>query len=229
MTLPAKPPGRVSLIELLLGSGPRFARDALGPVLAFYVAWRVAGLFVGVVAATLVAVLAFWWQRRQAGTGIMPAIGLGIAAVQAVVGLASGSASAFFAPGVIANGLYGGVFVSSVALGRPLAGVFAGEMYAFPRRVRDSALFRRTFSVVSLVWGGYMLLRSSVRLLVLLWSSVDLFVVVSIVTGIPCTLALMTWSFWYPLRAFRRQPELWGVEEPGGAADASARPPSAST
>jgi hypothetical protein len=102
-------------------------------------------------------------------------------------------------------------------------------MYAFPRRVRDSALFRRTFSVVSLVWGGYMLLRSSVRLLVLLWSSVDLFVVVSIVTGIPCTLALMTWSFWYPLRAFRRQPELWGVEEPGAAADASSKPPSASS
>jgi len=43
--------------------------------------------------------------------------------------------------------------------------------------------------------GGYMLLRSAVRLLVLLWSSIDLFVGVSIVTGIPCTLALMTLSF----------------------------------
>ena len=41
------------------------------------------------------------------------------------------------------------------------------------------------------------------------WSSVDLFVVVSVLTGIPFTLALMTWSFWYPLRAFQRQPELW--------------------
>ena len=219
MTLPANLPGRVSLGALLLESGPRFARDALGPVLAFYVCWKLVGLVAGIVAATLVAVAAFVWQRRHAGSGIMPAIGLGVAAVQAISGLAAGSAWAFFAPGLIANGLYGCVFVGSVALGRPLAGVFAREVYAFPRRVRDSALFRRTFSVVSLVWGGYMLVRSSLRLLVLFWSSVDLFVAVSVLTGVPCTLALMSWSFWYPLRRFRRQPELWQADEPPGTAD----------
>jgi hypothetical protein len=108
--------------------------------------------------------------------------------------------------------------VGSVALGRPLAGVFAREVYAFPRRVRDSALFRRTFSVVSLVWGSYMLVRSAIRLLVLYWSSVDLFVAVSVLTGIPCTLALMSWSFWYPLRRFRREPELWQGDAPPEAA-----------
>jgi hypothetical protein len=114
---------------------------------------------------------------------------------------------------VVANGLYGCLFVGSVAMGRPLAGIFAREMYAFPRRVLDSALFRRTFSIVSLGWGGYMLVRAVVRLLVLLWTSVDIFVGVSVLTGIPCTLALMTWSFWYPLRALQRQPELWIPEE----------------
>jgi len=41
-------------------------------------------------------------------------------------------------------------------------------------------------------------------------------VVVSVLTGIPFTLALMTWSFWYPLRAFQRQPELWQSEESPG-------------
>jgi len=209
----ASPPGRMSLGALLLGSGPRFARDALGPVLAFYALWKLWGLLAGIAAATVVAVLAFWWQRRQANSGIMPAIGLGIAMVQAAVGLASGSASAFFAPGLVANGLYGCAFLGSVALGRPLAGVFAGEMYTFPARVRGSPLFRRIFSVVSLAWGCYMVLRAGVRLAVLFWTSVDLFVVVSVATGIPFTLALMTWSFWYPLRAFQRQPELWLPEE----------------
>ena len=218
MALPASPPGGMSLGTLLLGSGPRFARDALGPVLAFYVLWKLWGLPAGVAAATLVALLAFWWQRRQAGSGIMPAVGLGIALIQAVVGILSGSASAFFAPGLVANGLYGCAFLGSVAVGRPLAGVFAGEMYSFPNRVRTSALFRRTFSVVSLAWGAYMVLRAAVRLTVLLWTSVDLFVVVSVLTGIPFTLALMTWSFWYPLRAFRRQPELWQAEDSPAAA-----------
>ena len=221
MTQPARPPGRVTWGALLLGSGPRFARDALGPVLAFYVCWKLAGLVTGIAAASLVAVAAFVWQRRHARTGIMPAIGLGVAAVQAIAGLATGSPSAFFAPGVIANGLYGCVFVGSVALGRPLAGVFASEVYAFPRGVRDSALFRQTFSVISLVWGGYMLSRSAVRLLVLYWTSVDLFVAVSVATGIPFTLGLMSWSFWYPLRRFRAQPELWQMEGPPGRDDTS--------
>ena len=92
MALPARPPGRMSLGTLLLGSGPRFARDALGPMLAFYALWKLWGLLPGVAAATLVAVSAFWWQRRQSNSGIMPAIGLGIALIQALVGLASGSA-----------------------------------------------------------------------------------------------------------------------------------------
>jgi intracellular septation protein A len=208
----------VTLGSLLFESGPRFARDALGPVLAFYAGWKLSGLVAGVAAATLVAVAAFIWQRRHANTGIMPAIGLGIALVQAIAGLSTGSAGAFFAPGVVANGLYGCVFVGSVVLGRPLAGVFAREVYAFPRRVRDSALFRRTFAVVSLAWGSYMLVRSAVRLLVLFSGSVDLFVAVSVATGIPCTLALMSWSFWYPLRQFRRQPELWSDDAPGSIA-----------
>ena len=216
MVLPTNAPGGVTFGALLLGSGPRFARDALGPVLAFYAGWKLSGLVAGIAAATVVAVAAFAWQRRHGGTGIMPAIGLGVACVQAVVGLVAGSASAFFAPAVVANGLYGCVFVGSVVLGRPLAGVFAREIYAFPRGVRDSALFRRTFGVVSLVWGGYMLVRSTVRLLVLFWSSVDLFVAVSVATGVPFTLGLMSWSFWYPLRQFRRQPELWQAEEPPG-------------
>lgn len=214
MSVPGGPPGRVTLGALLLGSGPRFARDALGPVLAFYAGWKLVGLVTGVATATLVAVAAFVWQRRNAGSGIMPAVGLGIAGVQAAAGLATGSASAFFAPGVVAGGLYGGAFVVSVALGRPLAGVFAREVYPFPRPVQESALFRRTFAIVSLVWGSYMLLRSAVRLAVLSWSSVDLFVGVSVVTGVPITLMLMSWSFWYPLRQFRRQPELWMAGEP---------------
>ena len=214
MTLPANLPGRTSLGALLLGAGPRFARDSLGPVLAFYCTWKLWGLLPGIAAATIVAVAAFWWQRRQGNTGIMPAMSLGIAMIQAAVGLASGSASAYFAPGVIANGLYGCVFIGSVLLGRPLAGVFARETYAFPPRVRDSAHFRRSFSIVSLAWGGYMLLRTGLRLILLLRSSVDVFVAVSVLTGVPCTLVLMTWSFWYPLRALRRRPELWSAGEP---------------
>ena len=56
---------RITLRALLLGTGPRFARDALGPVLAFYLVWKLVGLVPGILAATLLSVLAFVWERRR--------------------------------------------------------------------------------------------------------------------------------------------------------------------
>jgi intracellular septation protein A len=200
---------KVTVTGMLLGSGPRFARDALGPVLLFYAGWKLFGLTAGIVAATTVALVIFAWERRHARTGLGASIGLVVALTQAAAGLATGSAVAYFAPGIIVNALYGLTFIVSVALGRPLAGVFAQETYAFPPAVKASATFRRVFSRVSLAWGTYLLLRSGVRLLVLSWRDVDLFVIVNIATGIPFTAALTAWSIWYGVRAFRRSEE-WG-------------------
>ncbi len=181
------PAPRVSLRALLLGTGPRFARDALGPVLVFYLGWRLVGLTAGLGAA----------------------LGFGIALTQAVVGLLSGSAIAYFAPPVVINAIYGLAFIVSVLVRRPLAGVFAQETYPFPPEVRASATFRRVFSRVSLVWGVYLLLRSALRLQALAWGNVELFLAISVATGLPLTAALMTWSVWYGLRGFRRSEE-WG-------------------
>lgn len=107
---------QVSVRALLLGSGPRFARDAIGPVTAFYLGWKTIGLAVGIAAATAVTVTAFFWERRRARTGLLAAIGLTIALVQALVGLASGSAKWYFAPAVIANTAYGLVSSGRCAL-----------------------------------------------------------------------------------------------------------------
>ena len=196
-----------TLGALFLGSGPRFARDALGPTLVFYAGWKLHGLGVGVVAATIVTAVVYVWERRRGRTGLAARIGLAIALVQAAAGLLSGSAVAYFLPPVIINGVYGLAFVVSVAIGRPLAGVFASEIYPFPPEAKASVTFRRTFSRVSLVWGIYLLGRSALRLLVLTHMSVDVFVAVNIVTGIPFTAALMSWSLWYGLRRFRRSTE----------------------
>lgn len=204
----------VSFRALVLGTGPRFARDALGPVLAFYLGWKLVGLMAGVGIATLLALAAWGWERTRARSGLGAGIGLAIALVQAVAALASGSAVAYFVPPVIVNGLYGAAFLISVAIRRPLAGVFAQETYPFPPEVRASATFRRVFSRISLVWGVYLLARSAVRLGVLFWRDVELIVLVNVATGIPFTAALMSWSLWYGLRGFRRSAE-WGGGPPG--------------
>src|SRR5437870_1048548 len=117
------PRPQVSAWALMLGSGPRFARDAFGPVILFYVGWKLTGFRTAILAATALAIAAYVFERRQARSGITAGIGLGIALVQATAGLASGSTIAYFAPPIIVNGAYGLAFLMSVAIGRPLAGV----------------------------------------------------------------------------------------------------------
>jgi intracellular septation protein A len=200
----------VSVRSLLLGNGPRLARDAVGPVIVFYVGWKLFGLVAGIAAATAVTIAAFICERRHARTGIGASIGLVIALVQALTGLLSGSARWYFAPAVIVNTLGGAVFLGSVIIGRPLAGVFAAESYPFPPEVKASAAFRHIFGRISLVWAAYLLGRGALRLVMLVYSSVELFLVVSIATGIPLSAAIMAWSFWYSVREFRARAGSFG-------------------
>lgn len=188
---------------LLLGGGPRFLRDAFGPPIVFYVGWKLHGLVLGVALASAWTLVAYTWERRHGRPGVAARIGLAIAIVQAIVGLATQSAIGYFAPPVIANAVYGLAFVLSVVIGRPLAGVFAVEMYPVPAEIRGRPEFRRAFGGISLVWGFYLLGRSILRWFVLTHYSVDVYVAVNVATATPLTLALMGWSFWYGLRALR--------------------------
>ena len=193
-----------SFRELLLGSGPRFLRDAFGATVIFYVGWKLHGLLLGVAAATLWTVGVYTWERRHARPGIAARIGLGIALVQAGAALVSQSAIGYFAPPVIINAVYGLAFLVSVAIGRPLAGVFARETYPMPAEIYALPAVRRTFAHISLVWGTYMVLRAVFRLFVLLNFSVDVYVAVNVATAGPMITGLMAWSFWYGLRRIRR-------------------------
>jgi intracellular septation protein A len=194
---------------ILLGNGPRFARDAFGPVLAFYVLWKIWGLVPGIVAATIVALVAYRYERQQGRPALVVRIALAFVLIQAVVGLWTGSAEIYLAIPVFVNAGYGLVFIGSTVIGRPLAGVFAEEMFPLPDEVKASRTHRRTFGVISLAWGSYMVGRSVLRLFVLVALGVDAFVAVGFVTGFPITMALMSWSIWYGVRSFRRSDE-WG-------------------
>lgn len=189
---------------LLRGGGPRFLRDAFGPPVAFYAGWKLQGLVLGVAFASTWTLVAYTWERRHGRPGVAARIGLCIAIVQALVGLISQSAIGYFAPPIIANAVYGLAFIVSTVIRRPLAGVFATEMYPIPAEVRARPWFRHTFSLISLAWGGYLLGRSALRLFVLMHYSVDVYVAVNVATAAPLTMALMAWSFWYGLRAMRR-------------------------
>ena len=199
----------VSARSILLGSGPRFGRDAFGPMLVFYAGWKLSGLLLGIALATAASLFAYRWERRHDRPGLMARLSLGIVIIQAVIGLASNSAVVYLAQPVLINGAYGLAFVGSALLRRPLAGAFATEMYPFPDEVKQSETFRRAFANISMAWGVYLLLRSVTRMAALGQGDVDAFMVVNLVTGLPFTAALMGWSVWYAVRYFRKSAE-WG-------------------
>jgi intracellular septation protein A len=207
----------VSVRGLMLGGGPRFARDAFGPVLAFYVGWKLAGLVVGIVVATVVSLVAFRYERKRERSGTMARVALVFVLVQGAVGLLSNSAKVYLAQPVLMNAAFGLAFLVSVLISRPLAGVFAEEMTPFPPEVKASDTFRRVFGRISIAWGVYLLLRSALRLFALSTSTVEDFLVVNFVTGLPLTAGLMAASMWYGVRSFRRSAE-WGWAFEGEAA-----------
>jgi hypothetical protein len=210
MTDPAAPHlPPITVKGILFGNGPRFARDAFGPVAAFYVLWKLWGLVPGIIAATLVALVSFRLERRAQRPGLVVRIALVFVAAQAVIGLWSGSAEVYLAIPLVINIGYGLVYIGSIFVGRPLAGIFAEELMPLPDEVKRSRTHRRIFGRISLAWGVTMVVRSSVRLFLLLTFGVDVFVASSFLTGFPITMALLAWSIWYGVRSFRRSEE-WG-------------------
>lgn len=199
----------LSVRSIMFGYGPRFARDAFGPLLLFYLVWKLWALVPAVLAATALSVFSWWWERRNERPGIMARIGLALVVVYAVVGIIADDAKVYLAQPVLVSGIYGVSFLVSVALGKPLAGFFAREVYPFPDELKASQTWRTVFGRISIVWGLFLLARSSARMLILVKTNVDLFVAINFVTGAPLIAGVMSWSVWYGLRGFRASEE-WG-------------------
>jgi hypothetical protein len=210
-------PGAESMPEpsfrsILLGGAPRFAREAFGPVVVFYVGWKLGGLVAGIVLASAVGIALDLYERRRGRAGALALVSVAFVLVQAVVGLATDSAAVYLAQPVIASAIWGVANIASALVGRPLAGVFADAWYPFPPKIRASRTYRRVFGIESVVWGTYLLARSGIRMLVLAGSGVGTFAVVQLATGVPFTIALVLWSVWYATRAFERSDE-WDVAD----------------
>jgi hypothetical protein len=191
--------------RLLLGRGlPQFLFEGFVPVLVFYGAWKVAGLAVAVAVSTMLSLAIAAYVLRRGSGGALAIVSAVFVVIQALVALAAHSATVYLAQPVVLSACWGVVYVASVAVGRPLIGVFANAWYPFPPAFRASAPFRREFSMQSLVWAAYCLGRAALRLAILLRSGVGGFVLVSAVTGGPVLACLVFWGLWHARRAFSR-------------------------
>jgi hypothetical protein len=185
---------------VLLTGLPGFLREGFLPLGAFYAGLRLDGLAAGIVAAAVASVLIYLYERRAGRDALLVRISLGFVVVQSIVGLAANSATVYLAQPVLLAAAWGLAFLISIPLGRPLAGTLACAWYPFPRWLKESADFKRVYSVESVVWGAYFLARSALRLVVLLQGSLESFLLIVFLTGTPVMLVLLAWSIRYAIR-----------------------------
>ena len=185
---------------ILLTGLPGFLREGFLPLGAFYGGLRLSGLVAGIAVSTVVSVLIYLYERRIGRDGLLVRISLGFVLVQSAIGLAADSTTVYLAQPVLANAAWGLAFLISALIRRPLAGTLACAWYPFPREFRETERFKRVFGFQSLVWGGYFVVRSAVRLAVLLNGSLETFLLTTLLTGTPMLLLLIMWSIRHAMR-----------------------------
>jgi hypothetical protein len=165
--------------------GPRLSRDILGPPPLFYGGWKSTGnVFVGVALGTAFSVLAYAYERRHGRPGMITRVVLAFVLLQAIVGIVTDSATAYLVqPAVlgVANGLF---WLGSVAVGRPLAGIFAREVFPVDEETRASGEYRAVFRYVSLLFGIFFVVIAAVQLAVLLTVGIGAFVATRVLDAI---------------------------------------------
>jgi hypothetical protein len=186
---------------------PGFLREGFLPLGAFYVGLRLGGLPVGIGASVVASVAVYLFERRAGRDALLVRLSLGFVVVQSAVGLASNSTTVYLAQPVLLTAAWGLAFVVSVPIGRPLAGALACAWYPFPRWFRETEPFKRVFGVESLVWGSYFFARSGIRLVALLYGSLESFLLIVFLTGTPAMLVLMVWSIRYAMRGLAETDE----------------------
>jgi intracellular septation protein A len=216
--LPMQPPAVGTVVR---SAAPRLVRDAFGPLAVFYVGWKLIALPVGIVAAMLFGAAVYTNERRRERPAMIVRVALVFVLIRGVVGLASGSAHVYLAMEIGIDALIACVVLGLLARGRPLAELFAQEVFPLPEEMSSSDTFKHAMRTITLVWGVYFLARSLVRLAALLTLTTDGYVLVASLSDAPFLVGILAWSIHYTTRAFRRSlrwEALPSAAEPGSAA-----------
>ena len=204
------PPENVAIGAVVRGAAPRLVRDGVGPLAMFFLGWKLVGLGAGIALAAAFGLAVFVHERRQGRPAMVVRLALLLVAIRAVVGLSSGSASAYLAQEIGIDLLLGSAVLATLRTDRPFTARFAGDVLPVPEEVAASPEFRRASRTVTLVWAAYFFTRAAVRLVALLTLNTDAYALVIALTDAPFLVGLLAWSVYYTIEALRHSPR-WGA------------------
>src|SRR3954464_10321369 len=186
--------------SLFRSVGPRLLRDTPAPTLSFYGVWKLSGnVIAGIATGSAVSLVAYRYERRHSRPGVIARFVLAIVVIQAIVGLATGSATAYLIQPAVLGAINGAVWLGSVAIGKPLAGLFAHEVFPVDDEMRASPEFRAAFRHVSLLFGLFFVTFAAIQIVVLLIVGVGAFVAVR-VADLVCMLGMVVYCLRYLAR-----------------------------
>ncbi len=171
------------------------------PFIAFTIVWTATGrdvLIGGIVAVAISAVLAAARLIRHQTTQFALSGVIGVA-FGAFVATRTGNAEDFFLPGILINIGSCLVYLTSIALRRPLLGLILSTFTGEGRRWYRDDDRRRAYSKASWIWVGLFAFRLSIQLPLYLSGLVGPLAVARVVTGIPA-FALAVWLSYLLLR-----------------------------
>jgi intracellular septation protein A len=177
--------GGFSLAEAT--GGPLGIAEATLPFIAFSVVWTATGKDVAAGAIVAVAIAAFLagWRLLRRETVQFAISGLVGVAFGAFVAARTGEAKNFFLPGILINTGSCLAYLISIAVRRPLIGLFASALTGEGRSWYRDPERRSLYTKASWIWVFLFAFRLSIQLPLYLTDTVGALAIARVITGLP--------------------------------------------
>jgi len=200
-------PSKRSILGMVVRrSGPHLLEATVIPAVLFYGCLVAVGLGAAYGAAVgwACAVLARRMVRRDPVPPILVLSVVGIT-IRTVVAVISRSSFVYFFQPVLGSVAMGGVFLLSVAVGRPLIATLAGEFWPVTPEVQARPGVFRLFRRLTLLWAGVNLASAVMTTALLLWLPLGPFLALKQLCGLGLTAAAVLLTVSMSLRTARRE------------------------
>jgi hypothetical protein len=163
---------------------PHFVEATVVPAVLFYSCILVLGIWVAFVVSLAWSYLAIA-RRVVSGAQVPPILVLSTVAltVRTALAIASGSTFLYFVQPVLCTLAIAGVFLGSLAMGRPLIGLLASDFWPLTPEVAAHPAVVRLFRGLTILWAGINLALAAVTFVLLITLPVEAFVPAKMLSG----------------------------------------------
>ena len=184
----------------------QFILGALVPISFFYVFHRfekpLTGAMLAIGWSLSLLAITYWRSRR---IELFPGLAIPIITIELIGTLVFKNPDLYLASAAIENVLWGLLFFGSILIQRPLIQIFAemlnpglGSQEFLNQFKLPSQLYRSAWQIVTAIWGGVSLLKAIILIFSQLNLSMEAFLIVRTVSGLPVMVLMLVFSYRFP-------------------------------